>query len=284
MATELDRRHGDAEGGPFPAEGKAGARTGSRERSPGTVRLELLGGFHLGVDGRSIHVPLAERRLLASIALHDRPRARSALVGQLWPDTTTDRALGRLRTALWRVRRSGWPLIEVVAGDLALNSSVVVDVGELIALSRRVLDAPNPAVEARLGQIGAAGELLPDWDDQWLIADRERIHQLRLHSLEMLTERHAHEGRYGLAIDEALAVIADDPLRETARRALIRVYAAEGNVHDALSQYEEYRNVMRDDLGLDPSPQMEALIEDLRIGSPAADDDEYRSTSLPRPS
>ena len=48
---------------------------------------------------------------------------------------------------------------------------------------------------------------------------------------------------------------------------LIRIYAAEGNVHEAIVQYLAYRDVMRDELGLEPSQQMEALIDELGIGS-----------------
>jgi DNA-binding SARP family transcriptional activator len=64
--------------------------------------------------------------------------------------------------------------------------------------------------------------------------------------------------------------IADDPLRESARRTLIRVHLAQGNIHDALSQYATYRDILRDDLGLDPSPQMAALIEGLGVGAGTA--------------
>ena len=106
-----------------------------------------------------------------------------------------------------------------------------------------------------------------DWDDEWLIADRERIRQMRLNALELLSERLAAEGRYGPAVEAALMAIADDPLRESARRTLIRAHLAQGNIHDALGQYATYRDILRDDLGLDPSPQMEALVEGLVVGA-----------------
>jgi DNA-binding SARP family transcriptional activator len=252
---------------PAPSGPMRQSRARGRTPSSGAFRasLELLGGFYLAVDGETIHLPRSECRVLASVALRDRALPRAALAGQLWPDTTSDRALGRLRTALWRLRRIGRRLVDVTAGDVALGPLVAVDVRELIELSHRLSDAPTQVDEERLEKLGAAGELLPDWDDEWLVAERERIRQMRLHALEYLSEQLAHEGRFGLAVEAALTVIADDPLRESARRTLIRVHMAEGNLHDALAQYTDYRNVMKDDLGLDPSPQMDALLQDLGI-------------------
>ena len=45
------------------------------------------------------------------------------------------------------------------------------------------------------------GDLLPDWYDDWLMIERERLRQLRVHALEQLAERAMREGRYGHAID-----------------------------------------------------------------------------------
>ena len=233
--------------------------------------LGLLGGFQLAVDGETIHLPRSESRVLASVALRDRAQTRAALAGRLWPDTTNDRALGRLRTALWRLRRTGRRLLDVTSDDIALDPDVVVDVRELTELTHRMPETPNTDEDALFEMLSEAGELLPDWDDEWLIADRERIRQMRLNALELLSERLAAEGRYGPAVEAALMAIADDSLRESARRTLIRAHLAQGNIHDALGQYATYRDILRDDLGLDPSPQMEALVEGLVVGAGTAD-------------
>ncbi len=256
--------------GPFPS----GPQRPSRRRTSasGTVAfhatLGLLGGFQLEVDGDVVHLPRSESRLLAALAVRDRAQTRSALAGLLWPDTTDDLAHGCLRTALWRLGRAGPGLLDVTTVDVALGPDVAVDVRELTTLSHRMLEGATADDASRLEQLSSAGELLPDWDEEWLVADRERIRQVRLYALEHLTERLAGEGRFGHAVETALMAIADDPLRESARRTLIRVFLAEGNVHDALVQYTDFRDVMRDDLGLDPSPQMDALLQDVGIGDP----------------
>jgi DNA-binding SARP family transcriptional activator len=229
--------------------------------------LQLLGGFHLAIDNERVHLPRAEQRLVACLALSDRPQPRSAIAGRLWPDTTEERAMARLRTALWRLRLLGGSLVDGSIDAVSLNDGVAVDVRDLTTLGRRYLDEPLDDGGTSFTELALAGELLPEWDDEWLVPLRERFRQIRLHALEHLGERMAEAGRFGRAVEVSLVVVADDPLRESARRVLIRVYAAEGNVHEAVLQYLAYRTVMRDELGLDPSDQMNALIDELGIGA-----------------
>ncbi len=228
--------------------------------------LRLLGGFSLAIDDRVVPLPRAEQRLLACLALADRPRPRSSLAGQLWPETTESHAMGCLRTALWRLRHVDDGLAQGLGDQVGLGASVMDDVHELTVLAHHFLEAPSEANELRLVELARAGELLPEWDEDWLAPERERVRQLRLHALERFSERLAEAGSYGRAVEIGLALVADDPLRESARRVLIRAHAGEGNLHEALIQYLAYRDVMRDELDIDPSPQMEALAVELGIG------------------
>jgi DNA-binding SARP family transcriptional activator len=229
--------------------------------------LRLLGGFHLVIDGRPVPLPRSEQRLLAGLALADRPRPRSTVAGQLWPETSEAHAMGRLRTGLWRLRRVDGSLVAPLGDQVGIGGAVRDDVHELTVLAHHFLEAPSEANEQRLVELAQAGELLPEWDDEWLAPERERVRQLRLHALERFGERLADEGRYGRAVEIGLALVADDPLRESARRVLIRAHAGEGNLHEALVQYRAYRAVMREELDIEPSPQMEALAVKLGIGA-----------------
>jgi DNA-binding SARP family transcriptional activator len=228
--------------------------------------LRLLGGFDLVIDGQAVVLPRAEQRLLARLALADRPRPRSTIAGQLWPETSETHAMGRLRTALWRLRQVDGDLARGVGDQVGIGGGVRDDVHELTVLAHHFLEAPTEENEQRLVELAGAGELLPEWDDEWLAPERERVRQLRLHALERFGERLADEGRYDRAVEVGLALVADDPLRESARRVLIRAHAGEGNLHEALVQYRAYRAVMREELDIDPSPQMEALASELGLG------------------
>jgi DNA-binding SARP family transcriptional activator len=73
----------------------------------------------------------------------------------------------------------------------------------------------------------------------------------------------ALQGEFGQAIELCLRAVSSEPLRESAQRQLIQVYLAEGNGVDALRQFHAYEALISDELGLDPSDEMAALVRGL---------------------
>jgi DNA-binding SARP family transcriptional activator len=206
-------------------------------------------------------VPLPGQRVLAFLAVNDRPVVRAALAERLWSDGTGTHALGSLRSALWRLRRSGVALVGATNGRLELLPNVSVDTRELLSWSRRQLDGYGAAHDAAdLEQIRTWGELLPDWYDDWVILERERLREIRARALEALCDRLTAAGRYGWAGEAARAAICDDPLRESAHRCLIRLHLAEGNTAEAIRCYRWFRDLLFERLGVEPSNQMNALV------------------------
>lgn len=232
--------------------------------APVRLRLCLLGGFQLSDGGRRLNVPLGVGRLLAFLALHDGPVSRSHAAGTLWPDTPDERAHANLRSGLWRIRRAGWAIIDATGSDLRLAPSLRTDVHELIAAARRLLRSSS-CQEADLDLLHPSAELLPGWYEDWVLVERERLRQMRLHALEILCERLTARGRLGPAVEAGLAAVTEEPLRESARRVLVTAYIAEGNAGEGIRQYEDYRRLLSDELGLEPSPQMEEVIGPLRV-------------------
>jgi len=229
----------------------------------GGASLRLLGGFELCVGTRPVTLSLGPQRLLAYLALHGRPTTRSSVAGTLWPEAAEDRAAANLRSTLWRIRRTGLPLVSSSGAHLRLEPSVHLDVHESIGAARRILDAGATDADLDLlPDVALGGDVLPDWDDDWALLERERFRQIRLHALERRCDLLRSAGRTGEAIEAALAVVAAEPLRESAHRALIRAHLAEGNRVEALRQFALYRRLMRDELGLEPSPDVMALLGD----------------------
>jgi DNA-binding SARP family transcriptional activator len=103
-------------------------------------------------------------------------------------------------------------------------------------------------------------DLLPDWDDGWLMEYQSSYRRLRLDALERLADVLTCKKQYGAAVQAALAVIHADTLRETAHEQLIRAYLAQGNRHDAISHYTGYCRTLRDELGLDPASSLNELL------------------------
>jgi DNA-binding SARP family transcriptional activator len=235
-------------------------------------RVTLLDGFslHLGDEvSRSIHdeLPRGVQRLVAHLGLSGRP-ARAAIAGHLWPDVPEDHAHGSLRSALWRLHKVAPGLVQVCGSSLSLAEGVRVDVRELSDWARRVRD-PQCGLDDMSVPDGALwGELLPGWYDDWVLLERERLRQLRMHALEVMANRLSAAGRYGDALQAAYGAVRADPLRESAHRAVVRVHLAEGNIADALRAFEQFQVLLADELDVQPSEQMVRLVEGLGRSCP----------------
>jgi DNA-binding SARP family transcriptional activator len=230
------------------------------------LELHLLDGFELLFEGEAVWVPLSAQRLLAFLAIHDRPLRRVYVAGKLWPDTTEQRASANLRSTLWRAHQWGHQLIRAANSRLWLVDDLYVDLHRALARARSLLDGSAERVDLDFDILALAGHLLPDWYEDWLLLERERYRQLALHALEALAGRLIELGRSGEAAEAAVAAIVSDPLRESAHRSLIRVHLAERNSSEALRQYRLYRAMLREQLGLAPSDRMEALVRGLASG------------------
>jgi DNA-binding SARP family transcriptional activator len=225
------------------------------------VELSLLGGFELRCDARAVRLPLGSQRLIAYLALRDRPLLRIHVAATLWTEASEPRSLANLRSALWRIPDLACAVLETSPGHVGLAREVAVDIREVISVVRRLLEQPAGADEQHVESSRLADDLLPDWYDDWVLVERERLFQLRLHALEQLAERATRLGQFGRAIDTALTAIAADPLRESAHRVLIKAHLAEGNGSAGMRQYEEYCRRLRQELGLGPSPQLRQIVE-----------------------
>lgn len=234
-----------------------------------TVRLGLLQGFQLECAEGEVDLPLSAQRVLAFLALQLRPQTRSYVAATLWMNFEEERAGASLRSALWRINRCGHPLVAADARALRLMPDVLVDVRVSSQSAKEVLRGQARGGGARVDDL-TAGDLLPGWYDDWVVTEREHFRQLRLHALEKLCEQLTDEGRFGQAVEAGLAAVSGEPLRESAHRVLIRAHLQEGNRCEAIRQYEACRQVLRHELGIDPSPVTKAL-----LSSPV--DDQRRS-------
>lgn len=229
------------------------------------IRVSLSGAFELSRNGQSVDLATPAQRVLAFLALHEQPVRRDHVAGVLWLDSNEERAAGSLRSALWRIRQCGDSIVESTQRGLRLSPAVCVDVREAISWARRVVDPSQPVDSADVREAFTGGELLADWYDDWVLLERERLRQLRLHALEVLTQRLVAASRYAEAMEVGLAALRSEPLRESAQRAVISVHLAEGNRSEALRQFRIYRELLRAQLGLEPSALMTGLINALDV-------------------
>lgn len=223
--------------------------------------LTLLGGFRLDVAGETISLPMSAQRLVAFVAIKDRPAERTHVAGSLWQDASEVHAAGCLRSALWRARAVG-DLIDTSKRDLRLGREVSVDLHEGIRTARSLVSTIEDEI-VDLNDVDTtllSDDLLPEWSDDWVTIERERFRQLRLHALEALCEREIRHGHHARAVHAGIAAVMAEPLRETAHCALIKAFVAEGNIARAIGQYQQYRQLLRQELDLEPSDAIASLI------------------------
>lgn len=230
----------------------------ARGRTLGSA-LNLLDGFQLRSRGSVHRVPMSVQRLLAFLALQNRPVQRLFVAGNLWLAASEEHANASLRTALWRLRLLDSRLVDATPTHVALVSDMAVDVRDVTSAALRAIAGSARARD--VAALRSSRDLLPDWYDDWVVVERERFRQIRLHALDALCESFSAAGRYADAADAALCAIADDPLRESAHRALIRTHLREGNPGEAIRHYGLYRDVLARRLGLEPSAELQALLE-----------------------
>jgi DNA-binding SARP family transcriptional activator len=239
------------------------------DRSAARVRLSLLGGFRLSVDEEEISLPMNAQRLVSFLALHDRPLLRTFVFGSLWGESTDHRAGGSLRSTLHRLQSPTYTMVALTSDHITLSPAVAVDFREGKALARRVLDPSTDLDEvAEVNEEVLSTDLLPDWTEDWVLMERESYHQLRLRALEALCRRLREKGRFGQAVQAGIAAVSGDPLRESARRALIEAHIAENNVAAALDEYDAFREFLHNELALEPSKELQGLVEGLRLIDP----------------
>ena len=226
------------------------------------IRLSLLDGFELRVDGTPVEVTLGGQRLLAFLAVQERPVLGEYVAACLWADRSSEHARANLRAALDRIRLPGLMLVDIAASHLRLGPDVSVDFRDAIDGARILLSARSEVAEGDFEEFLMSGDVLPGWHEDWVVIERERLRQLRLHALEALCRRLTEAGKLAEAIDVGLAAVAADPLRESAHRVLIKAHLAEGNRAEAVRQCEVYRELLWSGLGVSPSAQLKALMTD----------------------
>ena len=225
------------------------------------LELCLFGCWHLSAPTGVVELGGREQRLVALLALRGR-KPRSQIAGTLWPDTTDERALTSLRSAVLRVRRSANGLLEFSHSTLALAPDVRIDVQEVV----RWAAAGQPTGHDRWWvNVLRGADLLPGWYEDWVVFERERLQLLRLAALESVALHALERGDHDTAVTAALEAIAIEPLRESAHSLVIRAHLAAGNHSDAVRAYRAYCRQLRQGLSIAPSREMESLLRPLLV-------------------
>jgi predicted ATPase/DNA-binding SARP family transcriptional activator len=241
-----------------------------------TLTLTLLGPFHATLDGDPLPFPTDKARaLLAYLALENaHPHRREPLAGLLWSDQPEDKALHSLRQALSSLRKTlgdAWLGLERDTVALLATAKIQVDVREFqthLAAARAHRLNPRRLQNALALYQGSFLDAFylngAPLFEEWAALQREALQQNALAALAHLLEYHERRHEYPQAQEIARRLLALAPWDETTHRALMQLYAAEGQWAAAQNQFATCRRYLLDEIGTDATPETHTLAATLR--------------------
>ncbi len=232
----------------------------------------LLGPVEVRVDDRAVELSSASQRLVLAMLLLAAGQLVPAdrLIDELWGEALPRDPPAALRTQISRLRRALGP---------AGGSLVTAAGGYRLSLQRRQLDAARfeDALAAATQADGERGlrildEALGLWRGPALaeFADRPfaqpeavRLEELRVVARERRAELVLSLGPAEDAVAALQAIVAEHPERERARGLLMQALYQGGRHTEALATFRSWRGYLAEDLGLDPSPALERIEQDI---------------------
>lgn len=242
------------------------------------LEIQTLGGLAL-VCGDQPVTALRSRKakaLLVYLAWTGGPVPRDVLAGLLWPESPD--ALRNLRVTLTRLRAVLAPYIQARRASVSLqpDSPHWLDARELAdQLAHRLPEGRTlpPSEVARLEHAarGYRGEFLagffvresPAFED-WARHVRERLQRGVVEALRRLVIHHLETGAHQDGIAVAMRLLALDPLHEETHRHLMYLLTLAGQRAEALRQYETCRELLADELGVEPAEETHQLADAIR--------------------
>ena len=141
----------------------------------------------------------------------------------------------------------------------------MTDAGRFDALLRSAARPGKTADQKTALLAEAAGlylqPLLPGFYETWALTERDRYAEAHWRALRELSELHEQAGRRGEAMAWARRAVSADPLREEAHAQVIRLLTASGQTAGARRQFAELHQILEAELGVTPSPETRALLE-----------------------
>jgi predicted ATPase len=236
------------------------------------LEFRLLGEFTVLADGRPLDLGGRRQRSVLALLLlqRDRAIATTSLADKLWPD---DQPLSAIKTVQIYVSRLR-DVLGLEAGRLSSTASgyrlaVADDEFDVARFERGLREAREASAQGDQDRARATLETaLGEWsgpalgdmaDERFALSEADRLEELRMQAIEELYQARIDIGTGRDAIAELRGLVTDEPGRETLWRLLMLALYGDGRQAEALEAYQDARRYLADELGLDPSPELQGL-------------------------
>jgi DNA-binding SARP family transcriptional activator len=238
------------------------------------LQLELLGDFRMRSESGSL-INISAKKSQAMLAyLGVKPAqlvSRDKMAALLWSSTATEQARQSLRQTLSSLRKE---LMQI-----SPDRKILVEEGDFLSLDPELVQIDVADFERQLASGTEAGlakavakyrgdflegfELDEERFDQWVIAERDRLHRAALRAHSQLVEFQSRNG----AVDESIATAQQslriDPLQEAMHRTLMKLYMDSGDLVNAVQQYDICAKTLKRELQIEPDAETRKLFQQI---------------------
>jgi predicted ATPase/DNA-binding SARP family transcriptional activator len=235
------------------------------------VRVGILGPLLVQDGGRPVEVGGQRlRALLIRLAVQPgRPVSVNSLADALWADDPPADRTNAVQSLVSRLRRVLPEGAAIDSGPAGYRLRLEPDAVDAVRFERLAADGRRALAEGRTEDAAKLlREALSLWrgpaladvaDAGYATAPAARWEELRLACLDDRIEADLRLGRQDEVVPELEALVGEHPLRERFRALLVRALAGAGRQAEALAAYETTRRMLAEDLGVDPSPELQAV-------------------------
>ncbi|MDW3177980.1 MAG: BTAD domain-containing putative transcriptional regulator [Acidimicrobiia bacterium] len=242
---------------------------GEQEQTRTTpLRVSALGDLRIAIDGQRVDARIPDKAALLLVYLADAggPVRRGVLAGLLWSDMPDERARANLRVALTRLRAVAGNHIGADRDRVWISTSVDYDASTIDdAASDEQADA---VLDRYLGDFLNAltiegAELFEDW----AAARRQNLQATALQALTKASADSLSADDLTRCRDCAQRILEIEPWHEVAHQHLMIAMASISGPAAAHAQYEVCASVLWNELGLTPSPDTTAVLDQIVAGT-----------------
>ncbi|MEU8609845.1 tetratricopeptide repeat protein [Actinoplanes sp. NPDC048791] len=245
------------------------------------IEFRLLGEVQMWVSGQPVALgPLKQRTVLAALLIDAGTSVPTdTLIDRVWDEAPPAEARNVLYTYMARLRRvllaasSDAPsLLRKPGGYLFDVDPVLIDLHLLRRLTTQAREHPEGG-PARLSLLRRAvdlwhGEPLAGLSGEWVARIREGTRQQIHGLLADWSDAEISAGRYATVVDRLSPVVDSHPLAEPLILHLMRALYLDGRRTGALERYGRTRQHLADELGIDPSAELQELHQRILRGTP----------------
>jgi DNA-binding SARP family transcriptional activator len=256
------------------------------------LKLVLLGRPQILLHGEPI-TKLRSRKaqaLLFYLAVMGQRHSREALAGLLWSDMDEDKARSNLRVEISKNLRPYLnDFLHIQKYTMAMESASNVDCD--VAVFLLLVEKPQPTLQELITAVDLyRGDFLEDFNlldallfDQWVQAQRSYLRDKTIQSLVRIVEHCVHNRQYHQGIEYARRLLQLEPWLEKAHQQLMWQLAKSGDRTAALAQYDECRELLDRELGVEPEEETTALYEQIKSGEISTDEGYSQEETLAPP-